>query len=280
MSGKIKMGGLALAAASGVLWAWFAYGGGAPKNPCGSQAVGVGLKAWFLSQYEDLVVDGYDPYNPALRDWDTFIQPDVAGLPYQFPGDCVYLYDWDGHVKVNVDRSRTRRSPDDERYVRVRFTRNTASTCYPTPDFLDWPEVHTSAFQFTSVSGFTATRGYGSDANVLFLHGTPGRLNFGTMIPDQIYYCTFLISVEVGNDPDSYRLSGLCKVKYGLLDSGNFGWEITPVHEPFWLQNLDQPIPTYAENSVNTVSLVSSDCGEFPGWGNFYVPFKLILERL
>jgi len=287
MSGKIKIGGLVLAAALGVLWAWFAYAGGPSKNPCGSHVVGVGLKAVFLPQYVDLGVDRDDPSYGYPRTWDTIIQHDVAGLPYQYGADCVYLYQ-DGHVIVNIDRPRVRRGTDDERYVKVWFVRKSASTCNPTPDFLNGAEVHTSAFQFRTVGEFTASRGYQDDPNVLFLHATATRLNLGTMIPEQTYYCTFLISVGVGNDPDSYRLSGLCKVNYGLLDSGNVGWEITPVHEPFWLQDVTKEgdvivhkgVPTYAENSVNTVSLVSVDCPEFPGWGNFYVLFKLILERL
>jgi len=81
MSGKIKIGGLVLAAALGVLWAWFAYGGGPSKNPCGSQVVGVGLKAVFLPQYVDLGVDRDDPSYGYPRTWDTIIQHDVAGLP-------------------------------------------------------------------------------------------------------------------------------------------------------------------------------------------------------
>jgi hypothetical protein len=278
MSGKIKIGGLALAAALAVLWAWSAYGEKPIQNPCGSQAVGVGLKAWFLSEYVDLAVDKDDPYYPYPRTWDTFIQPDVAGLPYQFPEDCVYLYDRDGGVKVNVDRPKVRRSPDDERYLRMRFMRKTASTCYPTPDFLDWPEVHTSSFEFRSVAEFLPTRGYGGDPDVLCLQNLGTKLDFRYMKLDQIYYCTYLISFLVGHDPDSYRLSGMCKVIYRQLDSGNFGWEITPVHEPFWIPNAVPII--YDENSVNTVSLVSSDCWDFPGWGHFYTPFKLVLERL
>jgi|GEM_PF-1529116 len=308
MSGKIKIGGLVFAAALVALGAWFAFGQ-ANQDPCGGKYAGEGLKATFLPQYSDLAVEPSDPLYPYVRLWNSNITNGNASYyQYKVPGgDCVFRYR-NGHVIVGVGWPLENPDINHDRYVNMRFVRQGDGGCpkegeegyCPPPAFMNGGEVHTTSIQFWTGNGFTATQGfegipgdpdYPPDANILFLTDTKALLNFGALTPGQTYYFQLMLKFSiVGETGIYYRWDSQYKVYYGPFDdgSGGFGWEITPIHEPYYVQPVTKvgkklvPYgkPTYHESSVYHEELASISVAQSCCLGQFYFPFKLRLERL
>jgi len=308
MSGKIKIGGLVFAAALVVIGAWFAFGQ-ASKDPCGGHYAGEGLKATFLPEYWDFEVveppPALVPANPATVPWVSNITNGNADY-YQYlvpGGDCVFLYR-NGHVIVGVGWP-LEWEINHDRYINMRFVRQGDGTCpkpgetgyCPLPAFMAGGEpVPTSAIQFWTGNGFTPTRGYKgdkdhpADPNILFLTATNALLNFGAMTSGKTYYFQMMFRFNVAGYNEEYRSDSQYKVYYGPFNDGSglFGWEITPVHEPYYLQPvtkvgkklLPNGLPTYHESSVYHEELGSSSVAQSCCLGQFYFPFKLRLERL
>jgi hypothetical protein len=307
MSGKIKIGSLVLAAALVVLWAWFAYGQ-ANQDPCGGKYAGEGLKATFLGQYLDYELHPAVPGYPATILWDSNITNGNASYyQYKVPGgDCVFLYR-NGHVIVGIGWPSTDQGINHDRYVNMRFDWEAPGDCGkvsrsdPAP-FMTGEVVQTKPIQFWTGNGFTASRGfqgipgdpnYPPDANILFLTDANALLNFGALTPGQTYYFQLMVRFMVPGYNKWYRLDTQVKVYYGPFDdgSGGFGWEITPIHESYYVQPVTKvgkklvPYgkPTKHESSVYHQELCSMppDGLSFDAcFGQFNFPFKLRLERL
>jgi hypothetical protein len=284
MSGKIKIGGLVFAAALVVSWAWFAFGQ-ANQDPCGGHYAGEGLRATFLSSYYDFTVEPSDQNYPYKKYWDSNItNGNASSYQYIVPGgDCVFLYR-NGHVIVGVGWPLNNPDINHERYVNMRFAYRGAGGCDPvTPlaDFMNGSEVPTAAIQFWTGNEFTATRPGGK----LLLTSTNALLNFGTLLPGKTYYFQLMVRFKVLGYSEEFRFDTQVKVYYGTLDSGGIGWEITPIHESYDVQLVTKVgkklvpygAPTPHESSVYHQELGSSfdAC-----YGQFYFPFKLVLERL
>ncbi len=207
MSGKIKIGGLVLTAALVVLGAWFAFGQ-VNQDPCGGTYKGEGLKATFLPVYSDIMLiippPASVPWPPTMDDFVSNIFNGNADY-YQYVkpgGDCVFLYR-NGHVIVGVSWPLTDPYINHDRYINMRFDRkgdgscpiikDPEDPCYALPAFMVGGQVvHTTAIQFWTNVGFTASRGfagipgdprYPADTNILFLKGTNALLNFAALTP-------------------------------------------------------------------------------------------------
>jgi len=312
MSGKVKIGGLVFAAALVVLSAWFTFGQ-ANQDPCGGKYAGEGLKATFLSEYKDfpliipppLLVPN-DP--PTPTDWTSNIFNGNADY-YQYTvpgGDCVFRYR-NGHVIVGVGWPLDDPEVNHDRYVSMRFVRQGAGSCpkdetepgyCPPRAFMDGSEAHTTSIQFWTGNGFTATRGCGGipgnpdcppDPNILLLTSTNALLNFGALAPGQTYYFQLTLKFSIAGDTENYyRWDSQYKVYYGPFDdgSGGFGWEITPIHEPYYVQpvtRVGKKLVPYGNPTKHESSVYHEELGSNPTgccWGQFSFPFKLRLERL
>jgi hypothetical protein len=295
MSGRIRIHGLVFATALVVLCAGQSFGQGR-ADPCGGHYAGEGLKATFLESYGDLILPGEPGYippgelgYPAITTWlSNITNGNANSYPYLVPGgDCVYLYR-NGHVIVGVGWPLEWPDINHERYVNMRFEQKDGGVCNPVAtlaSFMDGSVVHTRAIQFWTGGGFTPTRG--AD-NKLLLTGTAVNLNWGAMIPGETYYCGIMVRFVIEGDvnEEEYRFDTEVKIYYGPLNNGSFGWEISPIHEPYDIQPVTkvrkqvvpsgEPIPH--ESSVYHQELhsqTSNGC-----WGRFYFPFKLVLERL
>lgn len=306
MSGKIKIGGLVLAAALVVLWAWFAYGG-ASQDPCGGKYAGEGLRATFLLDYMDyeLIIPPPSPY-PAKSELEVVSWPsnifngNASYYQYKVPGgDCVFLYR-NGHVIVGVGWP-LEWDINHDRYVNLRFDRKGNGNCpildpsdpdyCPLPAFMAGGQVvPTAAIQFWTGNGFTESHGYQGDPNILFLKATNALLNFATLTPGKTYYFQMMFRFSVAGYAEEFRSDSQYKVYYGPFNdgSGGFGWEITPIHEPYYVQPMTKVgkklvpdgDPTYHESSVYHEELGSSTTEKSCCLGQFNFPFKLRLQRL
>jgi hypothetical protein len=284
MSGKIKIGGLVFAAVLVASGAWFALGQ-ANQDPCGGRYAGEGLKATFLSQYFDLAVEPGDPFYPNERPWDSNItNGNASTYQYKVPGgDCVFLYR-NGHVIVGVGWPLDDPDINHDRYVHMRFDYRDVGGCNPaTPlaDFMNGSVVSTTAIQFWTGNGFTATRPGGK----LLLTSTNALLNFGTLMPGQTYYCQIMVRFRVPGYTEEFRFDTQVKVCYGTIDNGGIGWEITPIHESYDVQlvtKVGKKFVPYGDPTPHESSVYHQELGSSFGacYGQFYFPFKLVLERL
>ena len=100
------------------------------------------------------------------------------------------------------------------------------------------------------------------------------------------YYCGIMVRFNIEGYGDEYRFDTEVKVYYGPLDSGGFGWEITPIHEPYDVQGMTKvgktlvpsgpPVSHYSSVYHQELRSQTSDgC-----YGQFSFPFKLVLERM
>jgi hypothetical protein len=262
VSGKIKLRGAIWTAVLSVLFAGFFFGQGAPGDPCGGHYAGQGLKAMFRTAYDAGTCNAGN----------CNIQNDQEWLYYQYQvpgGDCIYLFKA-GHVIVGIGNS--------GRHVKINFEKVINGDCtfpYATCD--------TQSFMLRTDVGFTPSRGYQNDPNVLVLTSTNARLNFNAMTPGQTYYCQTSIKFRVAGDPLEYQNHFQAKVYYGFVD-GVLRWVITPIDEPYWVYVVTKvgkklvPVdpPTWHESSV--YAGIGSDTCDY--YGTYCLPFKLILERL
>jgi hypothetical protein len=308
MSGKARIGSLVLAAALAVLGAWFAFGQ-ANQDPCGGKYAGEGLKATFLPEYWDfeLIIPPPPqvPQNPNTVLWSSNITNGNASC-YQYivpGGDCVFRYR-NGHVIVGVGWP-LEWNINHDRYVNLRFRRQGDGNCpkpgengyCPLPPFMGGAElVHTSAIQFWTGNGFQESRGYKgdqthpADPNILFLTATNALLDFGALTPGQTYYFQMTLKFKIAGYNEEFRSDSQYKVYYGPFNdgSGGFGWEITPIHEAYYIQLVTKVgkklvpngPPTYHESSVYHEELGSSTVAQSCCLGQFNFPFKLRLQRL
>lgn len=283
MSGKIKIGGLVLAAALVVLGAWFVFGQGAPGDPCGGHYAGYGLRATFLSEYWDYELDPVDPKNPETILWQSNIKNGNATY-YQYlvpGGDCIFFYR-NGHVIVGISWPVEWTKISHERYVNMLFDYKGPGECGGSPAPSMNGVVQTEAIQFWTYKGFTGTRQSNGE---LLLTSMNALLNFDALIPETTSYCDITIKFRLKGDSEGYVMSDRFKVYYGPFDEGGFGWEISPIHEAYDVQEVikvgkklvpyGDPVPN--QNSVNegVASITSGSC-----YGIFSFPFKLRLERL
>lgn len=283
MSGKIKIGGLVCAAALVVLCAGLFFGQ-ANQDPCGGRYAGEGLKATFLSQYFDYELNPGNPTNPLNILWQSNITNGNASYyQYMVPGgDCVFLYR-NGHVIVGVGWPLNNPDINHDRYANMRFAYRGAGGCDPvTPraDFMNGSEVPTAAIQFWTGNGFTATRPGGK----LLLTSTNALLNFGALSPGMTYYFQLMVRFKVPGYAEEYRFDTQVKVYYGPFDNGGFGWEITPIHESYDVQlvtKVGKKLVPYGAPTPHESSVYHQDLGSSFGacYGQFYFPFKLVLER-
>jgi len=305
MSGKIKIGGLVFAAALVILGTWLAFGQ-ANQDPCGGHYRGEGLKATFLPEYWDfkLIIPPPPlvPENPDTVLWSSnIINGNADYHQYAVPGgDCVFLYR-NGHVIVGVSWPLENPDINHDRYVNMRFDRKGDGSCpilepedpnyCPLPAFMVGGQVvHTSAIQFWTGNGFTETHGFAGDPNILFLKATNALLNFAALTPGKTYYFQMTFKFNVAGYNEEFRSDSQYKVYYGPFNdgSGGFGWEITPIHEPYYVQPMTRvgkklvPYrdPTYHESSVYHEELASSTAEKSCCLGQFNFPFKLRLQRL
>jgi hypothetical protein len=280
MSGKIRVGALVFAAALVVLGAWFAFGQGAPGDPCGGHYVGQGLKATFVNS-----PGVYNIFN------------DIPTTPYLYPQDCVFLYRA-GHVIVGINKARAA-----HRYVGMKFVytqpppdpKDPDNPCYNLPFFMDEIGIdYERAGEFTMklINEWIASRDYDALHQGLILTPKNGRLQFGEMTPGQTAYCDLGVSFTLETslkDGNIYMFSSLAKVYYGVLEeTGGLGWRVTPIDEHVWFL-------TYTTTRVKGKTIVTRNWGEAAdtlhqtiqssstcptGYlATFYFPFKLILER-
>jgi hypothetical protein len=264
MSGKIRIFGLVCAVALTVLAAGIFFGQGAPGDPCGGHYAGEGLKAMFLT-----------PYDAATcNEGNCNILNDIEGAYYKYQvpgGDCVFLFKA-GHVIVGIGNS--------GRHVNINFDQIIAGP--PECPSMPYSSCSTQEFQLRTDVGFTPSRGYDGDPNVLVLTSTNARLNFGGMTPGKTYYCQTSIKFRVAGDPAEYQHHFQAKVFYGYV-GGVLKWVITPIDEPYWVYTVTRvgkkliPVdpPTWHESSVYA-EIGSATCA----YGTYCLPFKLILERL
>lgn len=297
MSGKIKV--LVLVAALACLFVGLSFGQ-ANQDPCGGHYRGEGLKATFLSQYYDLAVEPADRFYPNVRLWDSNITNGNASYyQYMVPGgDCVFLYR-DGLVIVGIGWPLDDPDINHDRYVHMRFAWKAAGDCGNIPfsdlaPFMNGSIVQIAPIQFRTGNGFTASR---RPDGSLFLTDSKALLNFGALTPGQTYYFQLMVRFMVPGHAEWYRFDTQVKVYYGPFYDGNggFGWEISPIHEPYYVQPVTivknklvpKGDPTYHESSVYHQELCStSEPDNYWGlpfdacYGQFYFPFKLRLERL
>ena len=260
MSGNIRIRGLVLAAALTLLFASVSFG----QDPCGGHYTGQGLKAMFLTPY------GAGTCNAG----NCNILNDNEGVYYRYQvpgGDCVFLFKA-GHVIVGIGNS--------GRHVNINFDQIIAGP--PECPSMPYASCSTQEFQLRTDFGFTASRGYQNDPNVLVLTSTNARLDFGGMTPGRTYYTQTSIKFRVAGDPVEYQHHFQAKVFYGYVD-GILRWVITPIDEPYWVYGVTKvgkkliPVepPTWHESSVYAgIGSVTCD------YGTYCLPFKLILERL
>jgi hypothetical protein len=295
MSGKIKIGGLVLAAALVVLWAWFAYGQ-ANQDPCGGHYVGQALQAKFLSQYTEngIAYDG-NICNDMEDVWYRYFVPG---------GDCVFLFRA-GHIIVGVNQSGSGRD------VAMHFDKKE-----DIPGCNDFAFMNDGIFslrprvidgvltyvQFEQVIEFMMTLRYRlalapdnpDDPDVLVLTGGGYDTNFGEMTEGETMYCSDAVKFKVypiidPKNPITYNQNSQVKVTYRQLtdiEGGGMGWEVTPIHEPFyyltykkvWISKKNyvlEPVYTYHDTSLyRDISTSTGACGDI-----FYFPFKLIIKR-
>jgi len=260
MSGNIRIRGLVLAAALTLLFAGVSFG----QDPCGGHYAGQGLKAVFLTPY------GAGTCNAG----DCNILNDNEGVYYRYQvpgGDCVFLFKA-GHVIVGIGNS--------GRHVNINFNQIIAGP--PECPSMPYASCSTQEFMLRTDFGFTASRGYRNDPNVLILTSTNARLDFGGMTPGRTYYTQTSIKFRVAGDPVEYQHHFQAKVFYGYVD-GILRWVITPIDEPYWVYGVTKvgkkliPVepPTWHESSVYA-GIGSATCD----YGTYCLPFKLILERL
>jgi hypothetical protein len=205
MSGKIRIGGLVLAAALIILFAGVSFG----QDPCGGHYVGTGLKAMFLAQYG---------VPTCTEDGGCNVLNDTEGVYYQYfvpGGDCVYLFKA-GHVIVGIGNS--------GRHVVMNFEQTSAGEAGC--EALPFVTCNTQEFMLTTGFGFTASR---NEDGELVLTSTNVRLNFGGMKAGNTYYCQTSIKFRVANDPAEYQHHFQAKVSYGT-DTGI--WVGNPHIEP------------------------------------------------
>jgi hypothetical protein len=281
MSGKIKIGGLVFGAALVVLWAWFAFGQ-SNQDPCGGHYAGEGLKAAFLNQYWDYELNTTNPI-PIL--WTSNITNGNASFyQYKVPGgDCVFLYR-NGHVIVGVGWPLNDPDINHDRYVNMKFDYKDGGSCKtvaPLEEFMYGSVVPTAAIQFWTGNGFTATRPNGK----LLLTNTNALLNFGTLSPENTYYCQIMVRFKVPGYEEEFRFDTQVKVYYGTIDNGGIGWEITPIHESYDVQlvtKVGKKLVPYGDPIPHESSVYHQELGSSFGacYGQFYFPFKLVLERL
>ena len=236
---------------------------GAIDDPCGGHYVGKGLRAMFLPAY------GASTCN----DGQCAILNDAEGVYYQYGpgGDCVYLFKA-GHVIVGIGNS--------GRSVKMDFIPVSLGTeCPPLPS----ATCITESFMMGTSSGFSPSRGYQGDSNVLVLTNVPGRLNFAAMTPGKTYYCQISFKYRFAGDPAEYQDHFQAKVFYGY-EEGVLRWVITPIDEPYWVYIVTKvgkkyvPIEPPTWHAPSVYGQISSDiCGDH---GTYCRPFKLILEQI
>jgi len=288
MSGKIKIGGLVFAASLVVLWAWFAYGQGAPGDPCGGHYAGEGLKALFSDTYIDI-----DPSNPgSTMTYYSNITNDYPGVYYHYVvpgGDCVFLFR-NGHIIVSPNTS------VNGRYVNMSFVgapTNPQPTSPPCGNayFLNGTPMQPTGIVFRSGGGYTGSRKTNGDLVLTAMGINP---NLGGMSPGQTLYCDFgAWTFTVEDDPstpsydeslDTYIFETRpVSVYYGMVD-GKLRWVFRPIPEAFWIRVETKTKKTvtvtetpYANSMYRQI--ISNGRGSC-NHGTFYFPFELILERL
>jgi hypothetical protein len=286
MSVRIRVPGLLLAAALAALLANLAFGQ-ANQDPCGGRYAGEGLRATFSSQYWDFELDPALPGNPTRILWDSnIINGNSSSYQYTVPGgDCVFLFR-NGHVIVGVSWPVDDLGINHGRYVNMLFDYKGPGGCDPVSPpaaFMNRTQVHTEAIQFWTGNGFTPTRQ--SDGRLL-LTSQNALLNFGALTPGMTYYFQLMVKFRIPNDNEEYRFDTQVKVYYGPLDAGGFGWEITPIHEPYDVQlvtKVGKKLVPYGPLTPHESSVYHQEIGSQPSgacYGQFYFPFKLVLERL
>ena len=286
MSGKIRVSSLCLVAAFAVLSANSSFGQGS-QDPCGGHYAGEGLRATFSSQYLDFELNPAVPGAPNTILWDSAItNGNSTYYQYTVPGgDCVFLYR-NGHVIVGVSWPVDDLGISHGRYVNMQFVYNGPGSCNPVAPpagFMDGSVVQTESVQFWTGNGFTPTR---QSNGRLLLTSQNALLNFGTLTPGKTYYCQIMVRFRIPGDDEEYRFDTQVKATYGPLDGGGIGWEITPIHEPYDVQLVvkvgkklvPSGAPTPHESSVFHQEVGSQPSGGC--YGQFYFPFKLVLERL
>jgi hypothetical protein len=272
MSGKMRIGGLVLAAALVVLGTGICFG----QDPCGGTYSGEGLKAVFWPYYDDL---NLMPSN---------ILNDFGLLPYQYQvpgGDCVFLYRR-GHVVVDVNRPEKSNGTDEDRYVQMNLVLKLGSGyCANTPATLRLTHIHTVSFHFLTEKEFIPIKENGKLILTCLKYGW-NYLNFATMTPGQTTYTQISITFKVFGDPEEYRFDTQARVYYGELvnSAGGLGWEITPIYEPYVVRVLTTKGKriTNIENTDHDPSVYQNmgNCDPTTGLGVYEFPFKLVLKRL
>jgi len=304
MSGKIKIGGLAFAATLVVSLAWLAFGQ-VSKDPCDGHYVGQALQAKFLSQYtENGIVYNGNIVNDLENTWYRYFVPG---------GDCIFLFRA-GHIIVSIDES------ESGRYVGMHLDKevdNRLCECgdpdLMCPDcyafdfmkdgmFFQRPRIINETPKFVAFErliNFDMKLRYKlaptwDDPNhpgVLVLSGAGFDVNFGGMAPGDTMYLADAITFTVfpvldPEKPITYYQNSQVKVTYGELGEGGLGWEVTPIHEPFyyvtykkvWIDKKHYVMePEYTFHNTSLFRDISTSLGT--GGDVFYFPFKLIIKR-
>ena len=288
MSGKIKIGGLVLAAVLIVLFAGIFFGQGAPGDPCGGHYAGEGLKAMFSESYIDI-----DPLHPgSTMTYYGNITNDVPGLNYEYRvpgGDCVFLYR-NGHIIVSPNTS------VNGRYVNMTFVGTPKDPQPASPPcgnayFLDGTLMQPTGIVFRSGGGYTGSRKTNGDLVLTALGINP---NLEGMLPGQTLYCDFgAWTFTVKDDPntaydestDTYLFETRPVSVYCEMINGKQRWIMRPIPEPFWIRvetkkgkTVISVTETLNQNSMyrQIISSGRASCNH----GTFYFPFELILEKL
>jgi len=289
MSGKIKVFGLALAAALAVLAASALRGGASPglvaDDPCGGHYVGLGLKATFSGSYSE----GDVPYESNI----TNDLPGEAGLPYRYSvpdGDCVFYFR-NGHVGLTVDRLR------NGRYVKMQFVGDepkfpTGTYCAPRPYFLfpgADPDLWPRWYYFRTFGCYLWSR---DASGKLILQKASTGIDFPAMKPGDVAYCDTNMRFQIMNDIntdideslDEYWTSNEpVKVSCELRD-GVVKWVIRPIAETYTVRTTTKvknkvvvSETTYSDSLFrNVISGPRTSCFH----GRFFFPFELVMERL
>ncbi len=290
MSGKIRIYGLVFGAVLIALFAEISLGQ-ASKDPCGGHYVGQGLKAKFLNWYTENGIT-----------YESNIINDLEGVWYQYQvpgGDCIFLFRR-GHIIAGIEGY-------SGRSVAMHFDQTKTIVV---PDFMkdllifpgktqqrwklidgQWQLVNVDferAIKFKMKLAYksAATRNDPNYPGELVLTGAGFGLNFGEMTPGETLYCADGVTFTIEGDPLEYAFNSQVKVYYGELSEGGLGWEVTPIHEFFWFLTykkvwIDKKnyilIPEYTPQNTSLYQGISSDtCDDY---GEFYFPFKLILQR-
>jgi len=292
MIGKRKVLVWACTAAMALLCAGLSFG----QNPCGGVYKGEGLKATFWPTYSDL-----DPQNPdpnVLISFTGKILNDFGLIPYEYivpGGDCVFLYDR-GHIVVDVNRREKLDGTDEDRYVQIDLElAQNSGFCENTPGPLRLAHLHTVSFHVLTEKEFMGTRENGKLILSCTKYGW-NYLNFATLTPGRTYYTQLSVTFMVYGDPNTYRFDTQAKVFFGDLvnSTGGPGWEITPIHKPYMVRVITMKGKKIAQidntDHFPSVYQAMGGCPEGapwkpgptwqPGDGVFFVPFKLVLERL